>query len=302
MKYIILIAIAITACSPHKNKSINMLDKQGHRGCRSLLPENTTVAMIKAIELGVNTIEMDVVITKDREVILSHEPFFNHEISSKPGGEYVSEREERSLNIFRMTYEETTKYDVGLKPHPRFPGQQKIRSTKPLLKDVFDSVENYCRSNKITPVHYNIETKTQPATDGIYHPDPQQFVDLVMEVILKKGIEKRVIIQSFDFRTLVYTHNKYPAIRTAMLIEDSDKRSIEDQLQSMLFIPSIYSPHYSLLSIELIKKCHDKKMLVIPWTVNSADKIKELYKMGVDGIIIDDPQLFINLTAKSRRP
>src|SRR5688572_2330147 len=85
-------------------------DTQGHRGCRGLMPENTIPAMIYALNLGVTTLEMDAVITKDRKVILSHEPFFNHEITTKPGGSFVTENEERSLNIFEMNYEDIKKY------------------------------------------------------------------------------------------------------------------------------------------------------------------------------------------------
>ena len=99
---------------------LRIFDTQGHRGCRGLMPENTITAMITALGLGVTTLEMDIIITKDKKVILSHEPFFNHEISTKPDGSTVIEKEERSLNIYQMMYENVKKYDVGLKPHSRF--------------------------------------------------------------------------------------------------------------------------------------------------------------------------------------
>lgn len=296
MRYILFIALILTACTHHGHKSIAMgFDKQGHRGCRSLLPENTIPAMIKAVDLGVNTLEMDVVITKDKQVILSHEPFFNHEITTKPDGKFVTEIEERSLNIYQMTYSATQMYDVGSKPHPRFPNQQKIKVSKPLLVDVIDTVEAYCREKLLSLVNYNIETKTLPAADNIYHPAPPEFVDLLMNVILSKGIEKRVIIQSFDFRTLQYVHKKHPAIRTAMLIDEKDKRTFDDQLKSLGFTPSIYSPHFSLVTKALIQTCHEKNILVIPWTVNDPAKMKEIQLMGVDGMITDDPTLFNKL-------
>ena len=116
-------------------------DKQGHRGCRGLMPENTVPAMIRAIDLGVSTLEMDVVITKDRNVILSHEPWFGAEITTKPDGTYMGDREERKFNIYWMTWEQTKTFDVGLKPHPRFPSQEKFAVTKPLLSEVFDSIK-----------------------------------------------------------------------------------------------------------------------------------------------------------------
>src|SRR6186997_3269660 len=81
-------------------------DKQGHRGCRGLMPENTIPAMLHALGLGVTTLEMDVVITKDKKVILSHDPWFAQEITTLPDGTYMGEREERKFNIYWMTYEE----------------------------------------------------------------------------------------------------------------------------------------------------------------------------------------------------
>ena len=100
-------------------------DKQGHRGCRGLMPENTIPGMLNAIGLGVTTLEMDISFTKDKKAILSHEPFFNHEISTKPDGSFIEEKEEKNYNIYQMTYEQVKTYDVGMKPHPRFPQQKR---------------------------------------------------------------------------------------------------------------------------------------------------------------------------------
>jgi len=267
-------------------------DKQGHRGCRGLMPENTIPAMIKALSLGVTTLEMDVVITKDKKVILSHDQWFGHYITTQPDGTYMEEREERKFNIYRMTYEQTQTFDVGMKPHPRFPQQQKMKVTKPLLSDVIDSVNKDMMTRKRPYPYYNIETKTKPEFDGVFHPGPEEFVELLMAVIKEKQIEDHVIIQSFDFRTLQYLHQHYPNMKTAMLIEDFDKRSLEDQLIALGFIPSIYSPAYQLVNEELVKKCHKQHVKVIPWTVNDKATINKLKQMGVDGIISDYPNLF----------
>jgi len=269
-------------------------DTQGHRGCRGLMPENTIPAMINALDLGVTTLEMDAVITKDNKVVMSHEPFFNHEITSKPDGSYVTESEEKSLNIFLMTYDEVKKYDVGIKPHPRFPKQKKMNVVKPLLSDLLDSVQNYVASHKRPLPYFNIETKTTPATDNVYHPEPAKFVETLMSVIKEKRIQERVIIQSFDLRTLQYLHDKYPSVKTAMLIEDYDKRGLKDQLKALGFLPTIYSPEYSLVTEDLVKSCHGQKIKVIPWTVNDKVTIDKLKALGVDGIISDYPELFKN--------
>jgi glycerophosphoryl diester phosphodiesterase len=309
---IIALGVFIACSTPKKNTGMNSemqkppsgglgaFDKQGHRGCRGLMPENTIPAMIHALGVGVTTLEMDVVITKDKQVILSHEPFFNHEITTKPDGSFIEEKDEKSYNMYLMNYDSIIKYDVGMKPHPRFAQQQKIKAVKPLLADVFDS----CRASilklqlkaknirKLELPYYNIETKTQPATDNVFHPAPAEFVELLMKVITEKQMEDFVIIQSFDFRTLQYLHKNYPAIKTAMLIEDYDKASFDDQIKKLGFTASIYSPHYSLVTAELINKCHTTAMQIIPWTVNDKKEIERLKGLGVDGIITDYPNLF----------
>jgi glycerophosphoryl diester phosphodiesterase len=242
----------------------------------------------------VTTLETDVIITKDKKVVLSHEPFFNHDITTKPDGSSVAVAEERSLNIYRMDYEEVKNFDVGLKPHPRFPQQQKLKAYKPLLTEMMDSVEAYCKTYNRPLPQYNIETKSLAITDNIYHPAPAEFVELLVQAIRSKGLQDRVTIQSFDFRTLQYLHQKYPGIKTAMLIEDYDKRSLEEQLTALGFTPTIYSPEFSLVNETLIKSCHRIGMRIIPWTVNTKEEIDRLKLMGVDGIISDYPNLFAN--------
>lgn len=297
VKYCLSILCFLAACHvankiPDSRTIESSFDTQGHRGCRGLMPENTIPAMKTALDLGVTTLEMDVVFTKDKKAILSHEPFFNHEISTKPNGEPVTEAGEKLLNIYKMDYAEVRKYDVGLKPHPRFPQQKKLAVYKPLLTEMLDSVKQYANESNRELPYFNIETKSDPASDNIYHPEPEEFVDLLMAVIREKQVEERVIIQSFDFRTLRYLHEKYPMIKTAMLIEDFDERGIKDQLRSLGFTPTIYSPEHKLVSPELVKKCHEQNIKIIPWTVNDKARINQLKAMNVDGIISDYPNLF----------
>jgi glycerophosphoryl diester phosphodiesterase len=191
-----------------------------------------------------------------------------------------------------MSYDNIKKYDVGMKPHPRFAQQQKIKVVKPLLTDVFATIKQEMMTRKRPYPIFNIETKTQPATDNIYHPSPAEFVELLMKVIKENGMEDFVTIQSFDFRTLQYLHKNYPTIKTAMLIEDYDKRSFEEQIKDLGFSPTIYSPAFVLVNESLVKKCHQQNIQVIPWTVNDKAKIAELKALGVDGIISDYPNLF----------
>src|SRR4026208_542907 len=252
---------------------VDGFDIQGHRGCRGLMPENTIPAMLKALDLGVTTLEMDVVVSKDNKVVVSHEPWFEAEITTKPDGTFIKPAEAMQYNIFQMNYDEIVKYDVGMKPHPRFPQQQKIKAIKPLLSDLFDSVAESMKVRRRPFPYFNIETKCLPAGDGRFHPKPEEFVELLMAVIKEKQLEERVIIQSFDFRTLKYLHEKYPSIKTAMLIEDSDVNDFEGQLNRLGYTPQIYSPNHTLVDDKLVKQCHDKGMKIIPWTVNDKKQI-----------------------------
>ncbi len=269
-------------------------DFQGHRGCRGLMPENTIPAMLHAIDLGVTTLEMDVVVSKDGDLILSHEPWMNADITTKPDGKPVTVPEAASLNIYKMTYDEVKKYDVGLRGNHRFPQQKKIPVYKPLLMEVIKNVEAYCTQHG-KQVFYNIETKCSPAGDNVYHPLPEKFIDLILPILNKHNIKERTIIQSFDERSLQYLHKVDPEIKTALLIEDFDKLSASDHIRYLGFTPTIYSPHYSLVNQKLVSDCHTRNMKIIPWTVNDLQTMRKLTSFGVDGLISDYPNLFNEL-------
>lgn len=288
-KYIFLIGSIIMMSI----NSFAQLDVQGHRGCRGLMPENTIPAMLRAIDLGVTTLEMDVVITADNRVVLSHEPFMNAEISTRPDGTTFSTREQKQFNVYRMTLAELQRWDVGMKPHPKFPRQQRLPAVKPLLEDVIDSVEAYVRKKGLKQIRYNIETKCQPATDEVYHPGPERFTKLLMDVLMKKKVSERVTIQSFDIRTLQVIHTSHPSMSLAYLIENSNKLAVEDNINLLGFTPAIYSPAFQLVDQKLLDACRKLRMKIIPWTVNDKENIDRLTAMGVDGMITDYPDLFL---------
>jgi glycerophosphoryl diester phosphodiesterase len=290
--FIIHCSLFICSCNNLNNLNQNKtfgFDVQAHRGGRGWMPENTIPAMLHAVDLGVTTLEMDAVITKDSQVIVSHEPFFNHDITTKPDGSTVNSTEEKSLNIYNMNYDEVKRYDVGMKPHPRFPDQQKLAVAKPLLSNLIDSVELYVASKKRKPVSYNIEIKSQPLTDNIFHPATEKFVDLVVQVITQKKIESRTVIQSFDRRPLQHLHRRYSQFQLALLIEENDTIPYAKQLQELGFIPTIYSPAYKLVTPLLVKQCADMNVRLIPWTVNTKEEFQRLKSLGVNGIITDYP-------------
>lgn len=255
-------------------------DLQGHRGARGLMPENQIPAFIEAIKLGVTTLEMDVVISKDKQVVVSHEPWMNAEICEvdKNKGKY---------NLYQMTYEDIMAIDCGSKYYARFPEQQRIPGSKPTLSMVIDSVEQFIRANNLSPARYNIETKSTPDGDDIYHPAPKEFVGLLYDIIVKHNIKERTTIQSFDPRTLNVLHQLDSTVTTALLIFNTDKLS--KNLKKLDFKPTIYSPNYILVKHSLVKACHNKGIKVIPWTVNEYKAMSRLKKMGVDGLITDYP-------------
>jgi glycerophosphoryl diester phosphodiesterase len=264
-------------------------DVQGHRGARGIMPENTIPAMIKALQLGVTTLEMDIVISKDKQAVVSQEPYFNHEFSLMPNGKEILFKDEKKNNIYKMDYAEVKKFDVGSKVHPRFLGQQKMKAYKPLLAELIDSVEIFVKNNKLAKPDYNIETKLIRKGDGEFQPSPEEYVDIIMDIVKRKKLEKRVIIQSFDIRSLQYLHQKYPKMRTSLGIDE--KEDFENNIKELGFTPTIYSPYSVLVGKNLVDKCHAAGVKIIPWTVNSLKDLKYLISLGVDGIITDYPNL-----------
>lgn len=262
-------------------------DIQGHRGARGLLPENTIPAFIRAIDEGVNTLELDVVITKDKKVLVSHEPYMSSSICSKPDGSSISAQESKNLNIYEMTFEQVKSYDCGSKGNPRFLKQEKMVVHKPLLSDLIAEVEAYLKKKGLPKVAYNIELKSSAKGDNIFHPGIEEFSAIVNDLLMSSLPIERYNVQSFDFRMLKHWHKTYPKIRLAALVENG--KGVEANLRDLGFTPSIYSPYHILLNNEMVELCHEKKMKVIPWTVNERSAMERLVKMGVDGIITDFP-------------
>jgi glycerophosphoryl diester phosphodiesterase len=298
------------------------LDVQGHRGGMALMPENTIASMLNGVKLGVKTLELDVVISGDGKVVVSHDAYMSSDFMRKPDGTDISKEEERSYALFKMTYDSISRFDAGTKPHLRFPNQQKMKTHKPLLSDLIDSVEAYVAQKKLKPVYYNIETKLSPDGDGVYNPQPKLFVNTLMEVINSKSIKDRLTIQSFDVRTLQILHKTEPTIKLSLLAfgkgqvlsklktqglsaEDekklkqsplfNGKGGLEEDLKKLGFIPDIYSPYYSSVDSAMVAKVHGLKMLILPWTVDEEKDMAALVELGVDGIITNSPDKLVKM-------
>lgn len=281
------ILLSVMVIGTAQAQYIPRFDVQGHRGARGLKPENTIPAFLAALDSGVTTLEMDVVITKDKKVILSHEPWMSASICLDPDGNSFTEKDEKKYNIYQMAYADVQKFDCGSKENEKFPQQEKLAVSKPLLEDVIIAVESYIKNYTIYEVDYNIEIKSSPEGDNKFHPSVKEYSDLVYTLLDEYLPMERVVIQSFDFRVLKYWHEKYPQVRLAALVENL--KSIDSNLRALGFKPSIYSPYYKLLNKEKVEYLHRQKIRVIPWTVNEVSEMLSFKGMGVDGFITDYP-------------
>jgi glycerophosphoryl diester phosphodiesterase len=263
-------------------------DWQGHRGARGLLPENTVPSFLKALEFPkITTLELDLAVSKDSQLIVSHEPWFSHHICSHPDGRAVTEEEEDVLLLYQMTLAQIQTFDCGLRGNTRFPEQQKMPVVKPTLQQVVRMAEGVCAQNNRALPRYNIEIKSRPEWDGTHTPPPARFAKLVLAAVNQLGIHDRTCIQSFDKRALQAVHAQDSTIVTALLIENAE--GVEANLAELGYTPEIYSPYYMIVTDNLVKKVHEKGMKIIPWTVNETTSMEGLMAIGVDGIITDYP-------------
>ncbi|WP_299118644.1 glycerophosphodiester phosphodiesterase [uncultured Winogradskyella sp.] len=272
--------------------SKRQIDIQGHRGCRGLLPENSLPAFEKAIDLGVHTLELDIAITKDDKVIVSHEPYMNPTICYSPNVEEIPDTIGMSFNLYKMTYEEIKAFDCGSKFHPTYPNQEKLKTHKPLLSEVFELVES-----KKSNVKFNIEIKSERDYYGIYTPQPEAYVKLVIDEIEKHKMFNRVNLQSFDLNILRQIRNQSPDMPIALLVDEDEE--IWAKISSLdTKLPEIISPYYKLLDSIMVRNLRAEKFKVIPWTVNKREDMKQMIVWQVDGIITDYPNRLIEILKK----
>ncbi|WP_299396812.1 glycerophosphodiester phosphodiesterase family protein [uncultured Gelidibacter sp.] len=288
---VLLLIFALSCKSDKANKpptNIPNVEVQGHRGERGNLPENTIEGFIGALHKGVDVLELDVVISKDHKVVVSHEPYMSALYMSKPSGEAILKTEEENYNLYQMDYDSIKAFDSGSRGNENFPDQQKLKTYKPLLSDVFSAIENEINTKHLSTVKYNIEIKSNEEVYGIYQPQPVDFVQLVMQVVQNKQLEHRINIQSFDPFVLNIVHKNHPTIEIAYLVS---KAGIENNLKLLNFKPQIYSPNFKLLETQkIVDSIQSLQMKVIPWTVNNEEDIEQMLLLHVDGIITDYPE------------
>ena len=300
-------------------------DVQAHRGGRARRPENTLAAFGFAIELGVDTMEMDLAVTKDRVVVVSHDYRLNPTITRAPDGEFL-EGDAGSL-IKDLDFEQLQRYTVGeikrgsdywyrFREQAALPGQR-----IPSLAQVFELVD----SMGADTLRFNLEIKSYPPFPE-YTIDYIEFVDLVLESIREYGLESSVTIQSFDWRNLERVKEVAPAISIACLTVrnfsiDGARYNLQpggegpsswlanldfDEYSSIptlvhAFGADILSPYYREIERRDVEEAHRLGIKVIPWTVNDQRIMKKLIGWGVDGIITDTPDLLLEVLEGFKR-
>ncbi len=284
-------------------------DLQGHRGARGLAPENTIEAFSTALSIGVTTLELDLAMTKDGVLVVSHDSLLNPDHTRGPDGKFLAVP---GPPIRSLTLAELKRYDVGrLQPGTSyaasFPQQRPVDGAAiPTLAEVFDLV----RRSGAGHVRFNIETKLTP-TSGADTPDPETFAGAVAAVVREAGLAARVTVQSFDWRTLLVMRRIAPEIERVCLTIDGGSSDtlqrgkpgaspwtagldVDDFAGSVPRLVaaagcSVWSPNFRNLTPESSAQSRSLGLKLIPWTVNERADMERLIAMGVDGIITDYP-------------
>lgn len=286
----IAVPLLFTTCMDHKNLHP---DVHGHRGCRGLLPENSLPGFMKAIDIGCDVLELDVVLTGDGQVLVSHEPWMDEVICRTAEGEAFTHEVARSLNIHAMTLAAVQAYDCGSSPHPRFPEQDDRPTFKPTLRQVVEAADEHALLTGMHAPGFNVEIKSDPAWYGTYQPLPGPYAQVVIDEIEALGIADRCIVQSFDPAVLEAVHEARPDIALALLVDNAE--GLDANLARLTFAPPIYSPQFELADTTLLRQLRERGMELVVWTVNHKDDIVRMLDLGVDGIISDYPDRVVKL-------
>ena len=290
----IIILLALISCVPAGAQEAGKIAVHGHRGSRGTVPENTIPAFEAALMAEADVLEMDMGVTKDNVIVVSHEPNIVPERCLDAEGNKLK----KAVPIRSLTLAEVKKYDCGTLVNPKFPQQLSVPGERiPTLDEVFAMVKasGYQAAPK---VEFNIETKIFPAEPELT-PSATDFARLVADAVIRNGMEKRVMVQSFDVRTLKEIKKIAPAIRTSQLTYE-ELVDIVPALKSAK--ADIWSPNYMWVTRESIKEAQAAGIQVAPWTINTKKEWDMAIAAGVDAIITDYPEALVeHLKSKKLR-
>ncbi len=265
-------------------------DTQGHRGFTGRFPENTIPGFKAAIDTGVATLELDVVMSKDGNVVVSHDLVMLKSLCLAPTGKPLKDD---SKVLYKLRYAAIVDYDCGSLGNPNFPEQKKIKAYKPLLSEVINMTNEYTAKNNLPEMKFNIEIKSSPKGDGVLHPKPSVYAEAVYDILKLYEVEDRATLQSFDTRVLQYLERTECEVPLGLLVDN--KLGVEKNLELLGFDPDIYSCDFKLLTKEELQVANDLGLDVVPWTVNKKEDMERLIDWGVDGIITDFPDLLMKV-------
>lgn len=254
-----------------------------HRGYRGMMPENTIAAMKYALDQGAAVLEMDIAFTSDVYAVVSHDPWLDSLITLGPKGKAI--KKGKNLPIYKMTYEEVAQYDIGTQQHKDFPRQRNFKTQIPKLSDLIDSVEAYGEQIGVKP-RYSIETKTNKSRDNIAHPTPDVFVRELMKILVDKKVTDRVIIQSFDPRTLEIVHHDFPSVITML---NATKGTFDENMALLTFQPTYYAPNANLIDKELVERCDKLGIKILCGNNNDKAEIDRVRALGINEFCSDYP-------------
>ncbi len=276
-------------------------DAQGHRGARGLMPENTLPAFAQALAIGVSTLELDCAMTADDVAVVSHDAALNPDIT-RLDGRWLAQP---GPAIRTLSCAALSRYDVGaIRPGSayarRFAQQRALDGVRiPRLSAVFALVVRAGAAH----VRFNIETKIDPERPALT-AGPDAFVRAIMRDVLAADLLERVMIQSFDWRTLAIVQRDYPGVPTAYLTTQApDEHTLQPIWNNGLRIEdhgsvpemvraaggAIWSPRMQDLDRDAIDAAHALGLRVIAWTVNDPAGMARMIDWGVDGLISDYP-------------
>jgi glycerophosphoryl diester phosphodiesterase len=261
---------------------------QGHRGCRGLLPENSLPAFERALHIGVSTLEMDVVLSADSLVVVSHEPFLNPEICTHPDGNPIQNGEAEALNIYQMRYDSLRQYPCGTMAHPRFPLQEQRKCYKPTLEESLKHIAALCANEQWNLPTLNIELKSRPEHYGSYQPEPEVFARLLHQTLERVNLPFEISLQSFDMNMLRALRNSYPEY-TLVCLNERPEVTMDQLFAELGFVPEVYSPNYTMADQALVEECAARAIGLAVWTVNEEDDMRTMLELGVRNIITDYP-------------
>ncbi len=257
----------------------------GHRGCRGYYPENTIEGFKLALELGATAVELDIVVSKDNELIVSHEPYMNHLFCQDIDGNQVSEEKGKEINLYNLTLSEIQQFNCGARIDNKYPEQIKVKATKPSLEEVVTALPDH--------TFLNIEVKSERQWYDTYQPETEEYARLVADFIAKHHLYSRCLVQSFDPQFLNDFYKQVgEKVTIGLLVEcvlDPEK-----QLKLIDFKPTYFNPDYTLLKKEHLEFLKSKGIKTLVWTVNEPKDIALMLAIGVDGIISDYPDRVVN--------